>query len=402
MPLRAPALTMRASLKDRVMTEFSPQPITKTERIERVGRLRALMAKAGADATLLAASSSLRYFTGIVWHPSERFTGALIFKDQIEYVCPAFEREKVHGLISLPGAILTWEEEEDPFALIARRMGASGRLALDEHLPLFMYRRLAARIDAARLLDAGPLTTALRARKSSAEIALMQRAKAITLEVQRRARGFLHEGVFASEVARFIDGEHRALGGSGSTFCIVSFGDDTALPHGGEKDRRLKKDDPVLIDTGTTIDGYNSDITRTYVFGAPIREFAAVWDAEKAAQSAAFDAAQLGAPCAAVDAAARASLARAGYGPDYALPGLPHRTGHGIGLDVHEAPNLVRGDETPLAAGMCFSNEPMIVVPGRFGVRHEDHFYMAENGPRWFTEPAASLDDPFANAPPFA
>jgi Xaa-Pro dipeptidase len=377
-------------------------PIAAAERMERMTRLRALMANSGAHAVLLGATSSLRYFTGVVWHPSERFTGALIFKDRIEYVCPGFEREKVRGIISLAGEIFTWEEEEDPFALIARRAGAGARIALDEHLPLFMFRRLAASIDPRRLLDAGPMTTALRARKSSAEIALMSRAKAITLEVQRRAHGFLHEGVLASEVAFFIDQEHRKLAGAGSTFCIVSFGEDTALPHGGEHDRRLKKDDPVLIDTGTSIDGYNSDITRTYVFGAPTREFAAVWAAEKAAQAAAFGAARIGAPCASVDAAARAALAKSGYGPDYRLPGLPHRTGHGIGLDVHEAPNLVRGDETPLAAGMCFSNEPMIVIPGRFGVRHEDHFHMTDEGPRWFTEPAASLETPFANAPAFA
>ena len=359
------------------------------------------MARASADAVLLSATSSLRYFTGIIWHPSERFTGALIFSDRIDYVCPGFEHEKVRSLITLPGEIVTWEEEEDPFALVALRTGSQARIALDEHLPLFMYRRLTACADPSRLLDAGPLTTALRSRKSPAEIALMSRAKAITLEVQRRAYGFLTKGVLASEVARFIDQEHRNLAGAGSTFCIVSFGEDTALPHGGETDRRLKKDDPVLIDTGTQIDGYNSDITRTYVFGAPTRDFAAVWAVEKAAQAAAFAAAHIGAPCASVDAAARAELGKSGYGPDYRLPGLPHRTGHGIGLDVHEAPNLVRGDATPLAVGMCFSNEPMVVIPGRYGVRHEDHFHMTEDGPRWFTEPAASLESPFANAPRF-
>ena len=201
---------------------------------------------------------------------------------------------------------------------------------------------------------------------------------------------------------RYIDSEHRALGGSGNTFCIVSFGEDTSLPHGGETDRALGEGDVVLIDTGTQIDGYNSDITRTYVFGEATADVRRVWDAEKEAQAAAFDAAKLGAPCEAPDYAARAVLQKHGFGPDYHLPGLPHRTGHGIGLDVHEAPNLCRGDVTPLAAGMCFSNEPMVVVPGKFGVRHEDHFYMTDKGARWFTQPAASLDDPFANAPAFA
>ena len=253
-----------------------------------------------------------------------------------------------------------------------------------------------------RLVDGGPMINALRREKSATELALMQHAKDITLEVHRRAWKQLRAGQRASQVQRFIDEQHRALGGSGNTFCIVSFADDTSLPHGGETDRALADGDVVLIDTGTQIDGYNSDITRTYVFGEPTADVRAVWNAEKEAQAAAFEAAKLGAPCEAPDYAARAVLQKHGFGPDYRLPGLPHRTGHGIGLDVHEAPNLCRGDVTPLAAGMCFSNEPMVVVPGKFGVRHEDHFYMTEKGPRWFTEPAASLDDPFANAPAFA
>ena len=158
----------------------------------------------------------------------------------------------------------------------------------------------------------------------------------------------------------------------------------------------------VLIDTGTNVDGYNSDITRSYVFGEPTKEVRQVWDAEKRAQAAAFDAAKPGAPCETVDAAARASMMKEGFGPDYHLPGLPHRTGHGIGLEVHESPNLVRGDRTPLEPGMCFSNEPMIVVPGKFGIRLEDHFYMTEDGSRWFTEPSYSLDEPFKGVAPIA
>src|SRR6185436_2638443 len=149
-------------------------------------------------------------------------------------------------------------------------------------------------------------------------------------------------------------------------------------------------------------DSYCSDITRTYAFGEASPRMRDVWRHEKEAQAAAFAAARIGGACESVDAAARSVLQRHGYGPDYKLPGLPHRTGHGIGMDIHEAPNLVRGDKTALAAGMCFSNEPMIVLPGTFGVRLEDHFYMAEDGPRWFTEPQASIDDPFANVPAFA
>ncbi len=379
-----------------------PAPISATERAARLDGLRRQMGAAGVDAVLLGSTTSLRYFTGVSWHASERFCGALVHADRIEYVAPRFELEKVSSLLGVSGDVLTWEEDENPYRLIAGRLRAKARLGLDDQIALFMYHRLRAEMGDERLLDAGPLINTLRRQKSAAEIALLQRAKDITFEAHRRAWKQLRAGQLASEVARFIDGEHRALGGSGNTFCIVSFGEDTSLPHGGEADRALKQGDVVLIDTGTQVEGYNSDITRTYVFGEPAPDVRAVWNAEKEAQAAAFEAARLGDPCECADNAARAVLERHGYGPDYRLPGLPHRTGHGIGLDVHEAPNLCRGDVTPLATGMCFSNEPMVVIPGRFGVRHEDHFYMTENGPRWFTAPAASIDDPFANAPKFA
>lgn len=380
-----------------------PAPITAVERLDRVNRLAAAMGEAGLSAVLLGSTTSLRYFTGIAWSPSERLVGALIHANgAIDYICPAFELEKIEGLDRLPGGILTWEEEEDPYALAGRSLNAGARLGVDDQVALFVYLGLRRALGDARLSDAGPLINRLRRQKSAAELSLMRRAKAITLEVQRRARAALTQGMMTSDVITYIDAEHRALSGGGSSFCLVSFGSDSCLPHGGEEDRALREGDVVLIDTGCRLDGYNSDITRTYVFGDPDQRVRDVWALEKEAQAAAFEAARLGAPCESVDAAARAVLTRAGLGPDYRLPGLPHRTGHGIGLDVHEAPNLVRGDVTPLAPGMCFSNEPMIVIPGAFGVRLEDHFYMGETGPVWFTPPAASIDDPFASAPAFA
>lgn len=385
------------------MSPLSPPPIVAAERQARVERLAAAMDEAGLAAVLLGSTTSLRYFTGVAWSPSERLTGALIHANgAIDYICPAFEHDKVAGLITLPGGILTWHEEESPYALAAARLGPGARLGVDDQVALFVFLGLRHALGDARLADAGPLINRLRRQKSEAELALMRRAKAITLEVQRRARAALTPGIMTSDVIAFIDFEHRALGAAGgSSFCLVSFGDDSCLPHGGDADRALREGDIVLIDTGCRLDGYNSDITRTYVFGEPDARMRTIWALEKEAQAAAFDAARPGAPCESVDAAARAVLARAGLGPDYRLPGLPHRTGHGIGLDVHEAPNLVRGDVTPLAPGMCFSNEPMIVIPGAFGVRLEDHFYMSESGPVWFTPPAASIDDPFASAPAF-
>lgn len=376
-------------------------PITLNERRSRIETLASLLQAQGLEALLLGSTTSLRYFTGLDWHPSERLLGALIHADgRVEYVCPRFELDKVIGLTTaegaVPGEVLTWQEDESPYALVGGRLSAGGRLGVDELVAVFVWLGLARVMGQDRLVDGGPLTTRLRRIKSNAEIALLTRAKAITLEVQRRTRDWLREGVLTSEVKRFVDTEHRKLGGEGgSWFCLVSFGDDTCLPHGGEGDRALTADDVVLIDTGTLVDGYHSDITRTYVFGEPTTEFRRVWEHEKQAQALAFEAAQLGASCESVDAAARDYLTAQGYGPDYRLPGLPHRTGHGIGLDIHEAPNLVRGDATVLQAGMCFSNEPMLVIPDRFGIRLEDHFYMTERGPAWFTPPAHSLDDPF-------
>lgn len=379
-----------------------PAPIGLAERQSRLAALRALMDEAGLAAVVLGSTKSLRYFTGLVWSASERFTGAIVHASGgLEYVCPAFELSKVSGSVGVPGEIVTWEEEESPYALIASRLKPGARVGLDDQVAFFTYLGLANALGAERIADAGPPINKLRRCKSAAEIALMTRAKAITLEVHRRAWKSLTKSVKTSEVMRFIDREHRALGGSGNTFCIVSFGSDSALPHGGESDRALADGDVVLIDTGCHLDGYNSDITRTYVFGEPTRQVREVWALEKEAQAAAFDAAKLGVPCESADAAARAVITRAGLGPDYRLPGVPHRTGHGIGLDIHEAPNLVRGDRTALAPGMCFSNEPMVVIPDAFGVRLEDHFHMTESGPKWFTLPSHSLDDPFANAPAF-
>jgi Xaa-Pro dipeptidase len=217
----------------------------------------------------------------------------------------------------------------------------------------------------------------------------------MTLEVHRRTARILAPGIRASEVKRFIDDAHRALGAPGYTFCAVQFDTATAFPHGLPGDQILAEDQLVLVDTGCAIHGYQSDITRTYAFGRVDDDIRATWDLEKEAQAAAFAAVRPGVPCEAVDAAARAVLERAGLGPDYRLPGLPHRTGHGIGLSIHEPAYLVRGDTTPLAPGMCFSNEPMIVVPDRYGIRLEDHFHVTEDGAAWFTEPQPSIDRPF-------
>lgn len=375
-----------------------PDTIGDSERLERLRRLRGLMAEQEVEALLLGSSESLRYFTGLVWHQSERLLGALITQDMLHYVVPGFEKSRVDTLPHLDGDVHVWQEEEQPAALVASLVGTRGRVALDDALPLFIYHSLARELGQERLCDGGPLIGNLRIRKSPAEIAIIQYAMDLTLEVHKRAHSVMKPGIAASEVIRFINQQHLELGGEGgSSFCIVSFGSATSLPHGADGDQTLQAGDVILVDTGTRIDGYHSDLTRTYVMDTPSEEFARAWAIEREAQQAVFDAAKLGVACSALDDAAHRVMTSHGLGPDYRLPGLPHRAGHGLGLEIHEAPYIVRGNTLPLASGMCFSNEPMLVYPDRFGIRLEDHIYMDHDGAKWFTQPAKSPTEPFSS-----
>ncbi len=371
--------------------------ISDEERQARLTRLRSAIEEAGLGGMLLGPTESLRYFTGLVWHASERLLGALVTPKGLYYIVPGFEQSRVESLPHLPGEICVWQEEESSAALVASLLGAGETLAVDDAVALFVYHALARTLGAGRLVDGGPMIRSQRLRKSPAEIAIIQYAMNLTLDVHKRAHSILKPGIRASEVVRFIDDEHRARGAEGgSTFCIVSFGQATSLPHGADGDQVLKSGDVVLVDTGCRIDGYHSDLTRTYMLDEPTEEFTRIWTMEREAQQAVFDAAKIGAPCESLDDAARAVLTRHGLGPDYRLPGLPHRAGHGLGLEIHEEPFIVRGNPTLLAEGMCFSNEPMIVVPDRFGVRLEDHIHMTASGPEWFTLPARGPAEPFA------
>jgi Xaa-Pro dipeptidase len=373
------------------MTWIHPvPPIGDDERTARLNRLREAMEREGAAGLLLGSTESLRYFTGLVWHASERLCGALVTLDRLVYIVPGFEGSRVESLPHLPGEMALWQEEESPARLVADLLGRTGRLLLDGELPLSQYHALAGALGTERLGDGTPVIDALRAVKSDAEIALIRHAMGLTLGVHRTARAHMRPGVRASEIVRLIDDEHRRLGSDGgSTFAIVSFGAATALPHGADGDQTLRGDEVILVDTGCRLDGYHSDLTRTYTLDQPNAEVERIWRLEREAQDAVFAAAHIGAPCEALDAAARAVLVRNGLGPDYRLPGLAHRAGHGLGLAIHEPPFIVRGNRQPLQAGHVFSVEPMIVVPERFGVRLEDHVVMTEDGPRWFTEPAA-------------
>lgn len=372
------------------------RPIPEASFRRRLDGLRERMRDAGIDAIWLNAGSNLTYYTGLRWPATERLVGALVSADGgLTYVGPAFETGTLESYLRLDAPLAVWEEHEDPYALVASLGRSGATLALSPDTPLITANALNGAW-AGPTADAAGIVLGARARKDADELALMQATKTATIEVHKAAARILRVGISTAEVTEFIHAAHKKIGApGGSTFCIVLFGPDTAFPHGVARPKALDEGDIVLIDTGCAMHGYQSDITRTYVFGTPTDRQRDIWDAEKACQLAAFDAARVGTPCADVDAAARAEAERRGLGPGYALPGIPHRTGHGIGLDIHEGPYLVGGDTTPLAPGMCFSNEPMICVPGEFGIRLEDHFYMTEDGPRWFTEPSKSIDDPF-------
>lgn len=376
------------------------QPIQPDEYRQRLRRLQASLRDRGLQALYIHAGSSLRYFMGTPWQPSERLLGALVpAEGEPQYIAPAFERDALQDRWGLAAPLHLWDEHEDPWALLARLTAglpcAGHGLALDGSLPFHFASRLQQAAPGLPLADGSDLIAALRMRKSPAEIALLQRAFDMTLQVQQAAHAVLRTGMDTREVEAFIDQAHRRIGGGGSRFRIVLFGQATSYPHGVKHAQVLRDDDVVLIDCGCSVEGYASDLTRTYVHGQASADVKRIWAIEHEAQAAAFAAAQLGTPCEAVDDAARAVLERHGLGPGYELPGLPHRTGHGVGLDLHEHPYLVRGNTQPLEIGMCCSNEPMIVVPGAFGVRLEDHFYMTGQGPRWFTQPSPSLDRPF-------
>ncbi len=377
-----------------------PAPgISAEERAGRIGQARRLMAEQGVDAMLIGAGTSLRYFTGVPWGATERLVAMVLGPTgEPVVVCPVFELGSLDAVLGVDADVRGWQEDENPEALVAAALAEMGatRVAFDPALPFLVYDRLRAAAPSADLVNATAIVDACRACKSAAELALMTQAKQMTLEVHRRAARMLAPGVTTTEVKRFIDDAHRMLGAdSGSSFVAVQFARATAYPHGLPGVQMLEEGDLVLIDTGCLVQGYNSDITRTYVFGQPTAEQRRVWDVEREAQQAAFDAVRPGVACEEIDATARRVLEKAGFGPDYDLPGLPHRTGHGIGLSIHEAPYLVRGDRTPLRPGMCFSNEPMIVIPDSFGVRLEDHFYVTETGAAWFTAPSPSIDEPF-------
>jgi len=374
-------------------------PITDDERKGRIAKAQRVMGEQKIDAIYIEPGSSMYYFTGMRWGTSERMFALVIpQRGEIAWVCPKFEEERARELIKIGTSdIRTWEEDQSPYVRVAQivrdRGIRSGRIGIEERVRFFLYdgiRQVAPRLE---FVSATPITAGCRMYKSPAEIALMQKANDLTIIAYRVTWATMHEGMSQTEFAGNCATAFHNLGVQGGIFC--SFGKYTAFPHGSSTPQTLREGDMVLMDDGCSVEGYQSDITRTFVFGKPTQRQRDIWDLERKAQDAGFAAAQVGAPCEAVDAAARKVITDAGFGPDYKTPGLPHRTGHGIGLDGHEWTYFVRGNKTPIQPGMCFSDEPTIVIYGEFGVRLEDILHITETGPRLFTKQSPSIDKPF-------
>jgi Xaa-Pro dipeptidase len=358
--------------------------------------------KAGnVKAVYVNVGTNLLYFTGTHWPNSERLVGALILpNEQVHYIVPRFEKGTIQDFFEIEGVIHCWEEDESPYVLILKVLAENaifeGEIQLDETTPFSIINGLNKEVHSFSIQVATPFISECRMVKSKAEIAIIQHVMNITMVVQKATARILRIGISTKEVENFIDEAHKKMGiSSGSYFCIVLFGIDSSFPHGVKNPNNLALNDIVLVDTGCQLYDYISDITRTYIFGEANGLQRNIWNIEKETQIAAFNAAVLNASCSAIDDAARVVLEAHNLGPDYKLPGLPHRTGHGIGLDIHEYPYIIRGNKTKLEAGMTFSNEPMICVPNKFGIRLEDHIYMTTGGAKWFTELAHSIENPF-------
>jgi len=390
-----------AALQDR---RSEAKPITSAEREERIARGRALMEKNGLGAICIAGGTTLNYFTGVRWGNSERLMVIVLpVKGEPYGVCPAFEEERLQERLTLVPAmaqtrLYTWQEDDSPYERVAaglKDLGLSnGTIGIEETMPYVFAEGIGRALPQAKLVNARPVTVGCRSIKSPAELALMQLANSVTLQVYEAAWRSGHPGMSTHEFSALVGAAYERVGFPGEASCEV--GEYSALPHGSIKAQSIREGAIVLIDDGCTVEGYQSDISRTFVYGKPSDKMRQVFDIVQRAQAKALATARPGVPCEAVDAAARKVITDAGYGPAYAH--FTHRVGHGIGMDGHEWPYLVKGNNLPLAANMTFSDEPGIYIRGEFGIRLEDDMYVTDDGAKLFTGPSPSLEAPFGSS----
>ena len=373
-------------------------PIGVEERQARVAKAQRLMAEHKIDAILLEPGSAMLYFTGISWWRSERLTAVVIPREgEIGVVTPFFEEPSVRESMTFGSDVRTWNEHDNPFERVAGilrdRKLEGGTIGLEETVRYFVVDGLKKAAPGFQIASATPVTQGCRMYKSAAEIALMKKASEVTLTAYRHVYRQLQAGMEPADVRALMAAAQTRLGGD-DTWNMALFGVASAYPHGTSQPQKIEEGQIVLMDCGCSVQGYQSDISRTFVFGEPSARQREVWSTVRKGQQIAFEAAKIGAEAGSVDDAVRAYYESVGWGPGYKVPGLSHRTGHGIGMDGHERVNFVHGEKTLLAPGMCFSNEPGLYDFNAFGVRLEDCLYMTENGPAWFSVPPDSLDDP--------
>jgi Xaa-Pro dipeptidase len=393
-PLPVPIAKLQ-SLKDQV------QPVSAGERRDRQEKARQLMRANGLDAILVSPGSSLRYFTGIQWWGSERlFAMILPAKGQAFFVSPAFEQGRAEQLIGSnlqAGSpdIRIWEEDENPYQLVAqclRDLGlATGTLGMEESTGFVFTDGIARAAPQVKFASATSVTAGCRMIKSAHEVALMRLACKATIEVYEATFNSLKPGMTDADIRKLVSAGYERVGFEGDV--IVAIDENSGSPHGSALPQVVQENSIILLDDGCEVEGYSSDITRTFVLGKPTDKMKTVFDVVRRAQSAALAAAKPGVPCASIDAAARKVITGAGFGPDYKY--FPHRVGHGMGMDIHEWPYLVRGNQTKLEPNMIFSDEPGIYIPGEFGIRLEDDMHITENGAELLTVQSPSLTDPF-------
>jgi Xaa-Pro dipeptidase len=373
-------------------------PIGPEEHEARLRKLQQLMQERGTAALLVEAGSTLEYFTGVRWWRSERTTAVLIPASGAPViVTPFFEEPSIRETLKVAGDVRPGKEDESPFELLAgalRSQSAPGALAIEPTTRFFIVERVTRAAGNKRDVISGDgLASACRTIKSPHELALMQSANDVTIAALHHVHGAVRAGMHASDVQNLMIAATGALGGV-HEFSLVLLNEASAFPHGSIKTQQVREGSVILIDTGCTVHGYQSDISRSWVFGSPSARQREVWNTVKRGQEIALETARPGIPVGAIDRAVRDYYEQQGWQRDYGLPGLSHRTGHGIGLDGHESPYLVRNDATPLQSGMCFSDEPGLYIPGEFGIRLEDCWYMTDAGPKLFTPLARSIEQP--------
>ena len=400
--LAATKHTAKSPLKD--LTE-NVIPISVKERQSRIAKAQQLMQQQNIAAMILEPGAAMDYFTGIQWWRSERLTAVVIPKEgEIGIVCPFFEEPSIRESLAVGQDLRVWQEHESPFErvtqILADRKITSGTIAFEGSVRYFVQRGIMSLLPNMADISAEPITLGCRMYKSTHELQLMHKANEITLSAYAHVYSKLELGMSQSQVKALMLSAQSTLGGS-SIWNMALFNEASAYPHGTKQKQTISEGSIVLMDCGCSVEGYQSDISRTFVFGEPSKQQQKIWNTVRQGQRIAFETATLGTPAGKVDDAVRAYYVKQGLGPDYKLPGLSHRTGHGIGMQGHEPVNFVHGETQTLKSGMCFSNEPGIYLPGEFGVRLEDCMYMTDKGMQWFTVPPDSLASPIGKLAAF-